>query len=97
MAHLPSVQRVAAKVEDDQTAGNSKLGAYNEMVLTKNTETTDAFSSHVITTKESTADTGERISVMTQALCIKDGSLLQSLTVQNAHTDLRKGSKMSLW
>ena len=45
------------------------------MVLTKNTETIDAFSSCVITAKASTAHTGERIDVMTQALCIKDGSL----------------------
>ena len=38
-------------VEDDQAAGSSNLGGYDEMVLTKNTETIDAFSSCVITTK----------------------------------------------
>ena len=47
VAHLLSVWRAAAMVEDDQTAGNSNLGGYNEMVLTKNIETIDAFSSHV--------------------------------------------------
>ena len=80
-------------MEDDQTAGNSNLGGYDKIFLTKNTETIDAFSSHVITANASTACTGERIDVMTQALCSKDGSLPQGLTVQNAHTELRKGSK----
>ena len=30
---------------------------------------------------------------MTQALQTEDGSLLQGLTIQNAYTELRKGSK----
>ena len=84
-------------VEDDQTAGNSSLGGYDKIVLSKNTKTINAFLSHVITAKASTAHTGERINVMTQDLCVKDGSLLQGLMVQNAYTELGKGSKMSLW
>ena len=36
---------------------------------------------------------GECINVMTQALLTKDGSLPQGLTIQNAYTELRKGSK----
>ena len=80
-------------MEVDQTAGNSNLGGYNEIVLTKNTEAIDAFSSHAITTKASTAHTSERIDVMSQALCIEEVSLLQGLKVQNAYTELRKGSK----
>ena len=68
-------------------------GEYDEMVLTKNTETIDAFSSHVITTKAGTAHTSERINVMTWALSVEDGSLPQGLTVQNGYTKLRKGSK----
>ena len=47
----------------------------------------------MIIVKAGTAHTGKRINVMTQALCIKDGSLLQGLMVQNANTELRKGSK----
>ena len=93
VVHLLSVQRAAATVEDDQTAGNSNFGWYDEIVLTKNSETTDAFLSHVINTKASTAHTSKRINVMTQALSIKDGFLLQSLMLQNAYTELRKGSK----
>ena len=34
-----------------------------------------------------------RINVITQALQAQDGSLPQGLTVQNAYTKLRKGSK----
>ena len=78
-------------MEDDQAAGNSNLSGYDEVVLTKNTKTLIAFSSHVIILKAGTAHTGERINVMTQALCIEfptpgpDGT--------NAYTQLRKGSK----
>ena len=80
-------------VKDDQIAENSNLGGCDEIVLTKNAETIDAFSSHVITANASTAHTSERINVMTQALYIEGGSLLQGLTVLNAYTELRKGSK----
>ena len=84
VAHLLSVQRAAAMVEDDQTGGNSNLGGYNEIVLPKNTETINAFSSHVIIAKAGIAHIGERIDVMTQAVCVKDGSLTQGLMIQNA-------------
>ena len=76
VAHLPWVQRAAATVEEDQTAGNSNLGGYDEMVLTKSTKTNNAFSSCVLTAKANTAHTGERIDVMTQALHIENSSLL---------------------
>ena len=82
-----------ATVEDDPATGNSNLDGHNKMVFTKNTETIDAFPSHVITAKVNTAHTGERIDVMTQALCVEDSSLPQGLMVQNAYTKLRKGSK----
>ena len=39
------------------------------------------------------AYTWECINVMTQALQTKDGSLPQGLSVQNAYTELQKGSK----
>ena len=48
---------------------------------------------NVITAKANTAHTGKRIKEMTQALCVEDSSLPQGLTVQNAYTKLRKGSK----
>ena len=84
VAHLLSVWRPAATVEDDQSAGNSNLGGYDKIVLTKNTETINAFLSHVIIVKAGTAHTSERINVMTQALDIEDSSLPQGLMVQNA-------------
>ena len=73
--------------------GESSPSEYHEVVVTKNTETVDAFSSHVIPMKAEKAYTGERMNIMTQALQIKDGSLPQGLTMQNAYTELRKGSK----
>ena len=59
----------------------------------KKYETIDAFLSWVLIAKAGTPHTSERINVTTQALCIEDGSLPQGLTVQNAYTKLRKGSK----
>ena len=47
----------------------------------------------MITAKASMANTSKRIDVMTQTLCVEDGSLLQGLMVQNAYTKLRKESK----
>ena len=56
-------------------------------------ETIEAFSSCVISIKVEKAYTGECINVMTQALHTKDSSLPQGLTIQNAYTELQKGSK----
>ena len=69
------------------------MDEYDEVVITKNTETVDAFSSHVIPMKVEKAYKGECINIMTQVLQTKDGSLPQGLTIQNACTKLRKGSK----
>ena len=41
-----------------------------------------------------TAHLGEGTIVMTQALCVKDGTLPQDLTVQNTYTELCNGSKV---
>ena len=78
---------------DDQTTEESNPGEYNEVVVTKNTETVDAFSSRVIPMNVEKAYPREHINVMTQALQTKDGSLLQGLTIQNAYTEVRKGNK----
>ena len=92
VAHLLSVHRAAATMVGNKTA-DSSLKGFTEVVVTKNTETIDAFSSCVISVKVEKAYTGECIIVMTQGLQTKDGSLLQGLTIQNAYTELRKGSK----
>ena len=60
---------------------------------TKESETIDAFSSHIIHARMGITHTGEGINVMTQALHAEDWSLLQVLTVQNAYTELCSGSK----
>ena len=93
VAHLLSVQRATAMVEDRQTAEKSGPSEYNEVVITKNAETIDAFSSHVILVKMERAYLRGRVNVMTQALQVEDGSLPQRLTVQNAYMELRTDSK----
>ena len=55
-------------VEVDQVMGESGPGEYNEVVITKNAETIDAFTSHVIPMKAEKAYLGERINIMFQAL-----------------------------
>ena len=93
VGHLLSVQRATATVEDSQVARKSSLSEYDEVVVTKNMETIDAFSSYVIPMKAEKVYTRERINVMTQALPAKDRLLHQGLTIQNAYMELRTGSK----
>ena len=83
-----SGQRATATVEDSQTAGKSSPSKYDEVVITKNTETIDALSSCVIPMKAEKAYIRERIKVMTQALRVEDGSLPQDLIMQNTYTEL---------
>ena len=80
-------------MEDTQATEESGPDEYNEVVITKNMETVDDFSSCVIPMKAQKACMGEHINIMTQALWAKDGSLPQGLTMQNVYTELRKGSK----
>ena len=67
-----------------------------KVVVTKNTETIDAFSSHVIPMKAEKVYTRERINVMTQALQAEDRSLPQGLTIQNVYMELKTGSKIAI-
>ena len=96
VAHLLSVWRATATIEDDQATEESGPDEYDEVVVTKNTETVDAFSSHVIPMKVEKAYMGEHINIMTQVLQTENGSLPQGLTMQNAYTELRKGSKTAV-
>ena len=94
VAYLLAVQQAAATVENDKfAAGESDPSDYNKVVTTKDTETIDPFSSHVIHARMGMAHTGERINVITQALCTEDGFLPKGLTVQNAYTELHAGSR----
>ena len=92
MAYLLAVQQATATIEDNEQ-GKSDPGDYDEIVTTKDTETIDSFSSHVIHAKMRTAHIGDGINVMTQALHAEDGSLPQGLMVQNPYTELHSGSK----
>ena len=93
VVNLLSMCRAVATVVDDQTSESASPNGYNEVVFMRNMETIEAFSSHIISLKTEKAYTGEHINIMTQALWTKDGSLPQGLTVQNAYTELQKGSK----
>ena len=83
----------SATMTDGPATKKSGLNEYNEVVVTSNMETVHAFSSCVIPMKVENAYMGECLNVMTQVLQTKDSSLLQGLTMQNAYTDVRKGSK----
>ena len=74
MAYLLAVQRATATIEEDRPE-EPDPGDYDEIVTTKDTETINAFLSHIIHAKMRTAYTGEGINVMTQALHVEDGSL----------------------
>ena len=92
VAYLLASGWATATIEDGKPE-ESDPGGYNEIFITKDTKTIDAFSSHVIHTKMRTAYTGEGINVMTQALCVEDRSLPHGLMVQNVYTKLHSGSK----
>ena len=94
VAYLLAVQQATDTVEDDKgVAGESDPSEHNEVVNTKDTETIDAFSSHIIYVKMWTAYTGSGLNMMTHTLCAEDGSLPQALTIQKAYTELHNGSK----
>ena len=86
VAHPLSVHRAAAAVVGNETVEESSSNGYDKVVITKNMETIDAFSSCVIHVRAERAYTGECINVMTQVLWTRDGSLLQGLTIQNAYS-----------
>ena len=94
VAYLLVVWCATGTVEDNRVAmGVSDPIEYDEMVNSKETEMIDAFSSHIIHAKIGSACTGTRVNMMTQALCAKDVSLPQGLTIQNAYTEMHNGSK----
>ena len=93
VAYLLFMQRAVATVLEDQTLESANPNGYNEVVFRRNAETIEAFSSQVISIKAEKAYTGEHINVMTQVLWTEDGALPQGLIIQNAYTELWKGSK----
>ena len=81
-------------MDDDKTAvGESDPSEYDELGSTKDNETIDTFSCHVIYARMRTACIDAGLNVMTQALHAEDGSLPQGLTVQNSYTELHDGSR----
>ena len=94
VAYLLAVWGATATVEDGKfVAGESDPSEYVQVVITKDTETFDAFSSCIIHERAGTAYTSVGLNVMTQALHIEKVSLPQGLTAQNTYTELFHGSK----
>ena len=85
VAHLLSVCRMMAMKVGDGIAEESSPNGYNQVMFTKDVETIEAFSSHMVPVKVGRAYTGEHINIMVHALWTEDGSLPQVLTVQT-HT-----------
>ena len=93
VAHLLSVCRIMTMKVGDGIAEESSSDSYDQVMLTQNIETIEAFSSPMVPVKVGKAYTNECINIMLQALQTKDSSLPQGLTIQNTYTELRQGSK----
>ena len=96
LAHLSSVCRMTAVKVGDGTEEGCSPDDYDQVMLTQNVETIEAFSSHVVPVKAEKAYTRGCINLMVPALLTEDGSLLQGLTIQNTYTELRQGSKKAV-
>ena len=81
-------------MEDNKVAaGVLDPTEYDEVVTIKDTETIDAFSSHIIHVRTKIARTSARLNIMIQALHAEEGSLPQGLTIQNTYTEMHNDSK----
>ena len=93
MAHLLSVCRMTTVEVGDGIAEETSSDGYDQVMFTKNVETIEAFSSHMVLVKVGRAYTGEHINIMVEALWTEDGSLphacVYRCTVQNMYTELR--------
>ena len=98
VAHLLLVCRVAAVKIGDGTVEESDSDNYDQVIVTQNVETIEAFFSHVVLVKVRKAYTGGCINVMAQVLWAGDSSLQQGLTVQNMYTELGQAvRRQSFW
>ena len=85
---------MTATLEDDIVATRVlDLTEYNEVVTTKGSKMIDTFLSRSIHAWMKTTFTGVRLNLMTHALCAEEGSLPQSLMIQNTYTEMCNGSK----
>ena len=68
VANLLSVQRDSVTIVNNHASEGPRMDEYDEVVVTKNMETVDAFSSCIIPTKVEKAYTGEHINTIAQVL-----------------------------
>ena len=95
-AHLLAIRRMMpVEVGNDQD-GRYDADQDNPLMHTQRVEILEPFSSHVIPMKMTEAYLGEHLNMMVQALHAQDGTLPPGITVQNAYTELRKGSRKAV-
>ena len=92
-AHLLLVHRMTPMEVGGGQEEKFDMNDDDQLMYTKNVETIEPFSSHIVPVKTGRTYVGEHINVMVQSLWTQDGSLPQGLMVQNTYTELRKGSK----
>ena len=97
VAHLLLVCRMMTMEVSDGLKEELVPDGYDQLMHTQNAETIEPFSSHVVPVKAGRTYTGECFNIMVQALLTEDGSLPQSLTLQNTYTELKQCSKKQLW
>ena len=95
VAHLLSAHRKMTMEAGHSIMKEPNPDGYDQVMFTQIVETIEPFS-HMVLVKVGRAYTGECINIMVQALQTEDGSLPQSLTVQNMYTKLRQGSKKAV-
>ena len=96
VAHLLLVCRMTAIKVVDGIAQEFSSDNYDQVMFTKNVETMETFSSHMVPVKAEKVYSRGHINVMAQALWTGDSALLQGLTMQNTYTELRQGSKKAV-
>ena len=96
VVHLLSICRMMTVEVGDDLKEEPNPDGYDQVIFTRNVETIEPFSSHMVLVKVGRAYTGECINIMVQALQAEDGSFPQGLTVQNMYTELKQGSKKAV-
>ena len=95
-AHFLSVHRMMTIGVGNGQEEKFDVNDYDSLMYTQEAETIEPFSSHIVPVKTGKAYVGEHINIIVKALQTQDGSLPQGLTIQNAYTELRTGSKKAV-
>ena len=94
--HLLAIRRMTPVEVGNDWGEGCETDQDSPLMYTQKVATLEPFSSHVIPVKMMEVYLGERLNVMVQALHAQDGTLPPGITMQNAYTELRKGSKKAV-